>query len=42
MSRESVRGTAVIVHLDGGRCIHSRNKPCCDGSHRAAGLRSDG
>lgn len=25
MSRETVRGTSVIIHFDGERCIHSRN-----------------
>ena len=25
MSMESVRGKSVIIHFDGGRCIHSRN-----------------
>lgn len=25
MSKESVRGTEVIIHFDGERCIHSRN-----------------
>jgi len=25
MSTETVRGTSVIIHFDGERCIHSRN-----------------
>jgi len=41
MSTESVRGETTVIHFNGERCVHSRNKPYCDGSHKKAGFRSD-
>jgi CDGSH-type Zn-finger protein len=45
-SLEIVTGTGKTIDRTSEcwlcRCGQSRNKPCCDGSHRAAGFRGGG